>query len=108
MATATLTLVEEGVPIGSGTGDQSLRWFGLGWEGYLGLLEIRGGKRRPRIIYLDGDAHLVTTTNIHERMVDRLGMFVRVVVEELDLSCENTREHDLQASGSGGRRRAGR
>jgi Uma2 family endonuclease len=94
MATATSSLVAEAdpIPIASGPADQSLRWFNLGWEGYLGLLEIRGGKRRPRIIYLDGDAHLVTTTSIHEQMVDRLGMFVRVIVEEFDIPCVTTRE----------------
>jgi Uma2 family endonuclease len=99
MATATPTLVAEPAPAPFESGssdDQSLRWFNLGWERYLGLLEVRGGKRRPRIIYLDGDAHLVTTTNIHEAMVDRLSMFVREVVVGLDIPCVATRETNFK------------
>jgi Uma2 family endonuclease len=98
MATATSTLFAEPVPVPveSGSSDQSLRWFNLGWEGYLGLLEVRGEKSRPRIIYLDGDAHLVTTTNIHECMVDRLGVFVREVVVGLDIPCVSIRETNFK------------
>jgi len=98
MATATPSLMTDPapVPVEPESSDQSLRWFNLGWEGYLGLLEIRGGKRRPKIIYLDGNAHLVTTTNIHEAMVDRLGMFVREVVVGLDIPCVSTRESNYK------------
>ncbi len=98
MATAFPTLVAEPdpAPIESGSSHQSLRWVGLGWERYLGLLEVRGEKRRPRIVYLDGDAHLVTTSNIHEFIVDRLSTFVRVVVEELDIPCVATRETNFK------------
>jgi Uma2 family endonuclease len=98
MATATTSLLAEPAPAPteSGSADQSLRWFNLGWERYLSLLEIRGGKARPRIVYLDGNAHLVTTSDIHECMVDRLTTFVRVVVEEFDIPCVATRETNFK------------
>ena len=96
MATATPNLMTEAAPapreLDSVSADQHFRWFNLGWERYLGLLEVRGGKRRPRIIYLDGDAQFVTISNIHEAMVERLAMFVREVVVGLDIPCLATRE----------------
>jgi Uma2 family endonuclease len=100
MATAMPSLMTEPAPAplesNSKSADQHFRWFNLGWEGYLALLEARRGESRPRIIYLDGDAQLVTTSNIHECMVDRLTMFVREVVVGLDIPCVATRETNFK------------
>ncbi len=43
-------------------GDQVVQWCGIGWEGYLALLKVQGEKSRPQIIYLNGDAYLLSTT----------------------------------------------
>jgi len=83
-------------------GDQRVEFVGIGWEGYLSLLKVPGEKSRPQIIYLNGDAYLVSPSAIHERFGKRLGMFVMTVVEELDIPCEPTGEttfhrHDMEA-----------
>ena len=39
------------------------------------------------MIYLDGSLYLVTTSFPHERLAERLGLFVMVIVEELDIPC---------------------
>jgi Uma2 family endonuclease len=96
MATATPTPAPVSAPaqapVEPARGDQRVEFVGIGWEGYLALLKIPGEKSRPQIIYLNGDAYLVSPSSIHERLADRLGTFVRVVVEELDIPCEPTRE----------------
>jgi Uma2 family endonuclease len=73
-------------------GDQRVEFIGIGWEGYLALLKVQGERSRPQIIYLNGDAYLVSPSNIHERFGKRLGMFVMIIVEELDIPCEATGE----------------
>ncbi len=55
----------------------------IGWKGYLTLLKLRGGRKFPRMVYLDGTVWIMTTSFPHERLAERLGMFVMVVVEEL-------------------------
>jgi len=57
------------------------------WAGYESLLEIRGERSTPRIVYLDGSLFLMSPSFPHERLAERLGWFVMVVVEELDLPC---------------------
>lgn len=66
-------------------------WFrleGVGWAGYLGMLEILDGRRAPRLIYLDGDLTLMSPyTFEHERMGDRLSDVVKVVTEVFQIPC---------------------
>ena len=83
-------------------GDQRVELVGIGWEGYLALLEIQWKRSRPQVIYSHGDAQLVSPSNIHERLGRRLGLFVMTVVVELDIPCEATggttfHRHDLDA-----------
>jgi Uma2 family endonuclease len=96
MATATLapetTLAPAQPPIEPIKGDQRVVFTGIGWEGYEALLKVQGEKARPQMIYLNGDVLLMSPSPIHERLGDRLGMFVRLVVVELDIPCEPTRE----------------
>ncbi len=60
---------------------------GVGWEGYSSALEARGDKKYPRMVYLDGDLYLMSPAYRHENSAIRLGYFVMVVVEELDIPC---------------------
>jgi Uma2 family endonuclease len=82
MATATSTPVPVSAPA---RGDQVVEYFGIGWEGYRALLKIQGEKSRPQIIYLDGDAYLVSPSNLHECLKKRLGQFVVEVATGLDI-----------------------
>lgn len=67
--------------------DQCVEWHGLDWKGYVTMLRLRGERHIPRMIYLDGSLYLVTTSFPHERLAERLGLFVMVIVEELDIPC---------------------
>jgi Uma2 family endonuclease len=62
----------------------------IGWRGYLTLLKLRGERKFPRMVYLDGTVWLMTTSFPHERLAERLGLFVMVVVEELDIPCKQS------------------
>ncbi len=66
-------------------GDQRVEFVGIGWEGYRALLKIQGEKSRPQIIYLDGDAYLVSPSYNHEWLKKRLGQFVIEVAVGLDI-----------------------
>jgi Uma2 family endonuclease len=82
MATATLTpeMTSTSSPVQAPIEwvkkDQRVEFVGIGWAGYEALLEIQGEKSRPQIIYLDGDAYLVSPSNLHEWLKKRLGQFV--------------------------------
>jgi Uma2 family endonuclease len=68
-------------------GDQCVEMRGIDWKGYLTILRLRGERGRPKIVYLDGDLYLVTTSFPHERLAERLGIFVLEVVVALDIPC---------------------
>jgi len=68
-------------------GDQCVTLRGLDWKGYLTMLRLRGERRVPRMVYLDGELLLVSPSFTHERFSYRFGLLVMVVVEELDIPC---------------------
>ncbi len=72
-------------------GDQRVILSGVGWEGYRALLRLKGDRRCPRVIYLDGSVILVSPSPSHENMSRLLGLFVFVLSEELDVPCISTR-----------------
>jgi len=65
--------------------DQCVQLLGIGWKGYTTLLRLRGERRSPKIIYLDGSVWLVSPSMPHERMKVRLGHFVTEVLYGLDI-----------------------
>lgn len=66
-------------------GDQCVALSNVGWEGYSELLRLRGDRSRPRILYLDGTAWLMSPSFPHERLQKRLGWVVEVIVVELEI-----------------------
>ena len=62
------------------------------WKGYTSLLRVRGERSRPRIIYLDGSALLVSPSFPHEGLAWRLGQFVSTVVLKLRIPCIPARQ----------------
>jgi Uma2 family endonuclease len=100
MATATRTPTPVSAPVQAPVeptgGDQRVVFLGIGWEGYEALLKVQGEKARPQMIYLDGDVLLMSPSHNHERRGERLGVFVRVVFEELDIPCVVTREQTFR------------
>jgi Uma2 family endonuclease len=90
MATTTRTRSYQEV------GDQCVELRDVGWKGYATLLRLRGERRRPRIIYLDGDVLLVTTSFPHERLAKRLGILVQEIVVGLDIPCVPAGETTLR------------
>ncbi len=62
----------------------------IDWKGYTTILRLRGERPRPRILYLDGNLVLMTTSLPHERYRKILDRFVMVVVEEFQLPCFQT------------------
>jgi Uma2 family endonuclease len=68
-------------------GDQVVAMRGIGWEGYSTMLEVRGERRSPRMIFLDEDIWLMSPSYSHERLKERLGLFVMEVVVGLKIPC---------------------
>ena len=56
-------------------------------EGLSHALRLRGERSMPRMIYLDGTVWLMSPSFPHERLKKRLGWFVDVIVEGLDIPC---------------------
>jgi Uma2 family endonuclease len=83
MATATTTTTQPEVI--TVEGDQCVELRDIDWKGYSRILQLRGERPAPKIIYLDGSLLLVSPSPIHEIRKKRLGDFVSVVLEELDI-----------------------
>ncbi|CAN5814821.1 Uma2 family endonuclease [soil metagenome] len=81
MATTTATRLEPGLV------DHCVELRGIDWNGYLTMLRLRGEYSRPKLVYLDGTLYMMSPSFLHERLKERLGLFVMVVVEELDIPC---------------------
>ncbi len=79
MATTSRTIPIEG--------DHSVILRAIGWDDYSEMLRIKGRRAIPSMTYLDGSLLLVSPSSLHERLAKRLGLFVMVVVEELDIPC---------------------
>ena len=86
MATAITTSTEAAAA--TIEGDQCVTLRDIDWKGYSTMLRLRGERSTPRMIYLDGSLLLVAPSYIHECFAERLGLFVMVVVEELDILCK--------------------
>lgn len=71
-------------------GDQCVELRDIGWQGYVTLLRLRRERPRPRMVYLDGDLWLVTTSFATELIRKRLGRFVDAVIVELNTPCQPT------------------
>ena len=84
-ATSDRTLTEEPTRTLHLSEESDVALRDIGWKGYRTLLKLRGGRPRSRIVYLDGTAWLSSTTFSYERLAERLGYFVVIVAEELNL-----------------------
>jgi Uma2 family endonuclease len=71
-------------------GDQCVELRGLDWKGYLTLLRLRGERPRPKIVYLDGSAYLMSPSLLHESWKERLGRFINELVAGLRIPCKPT------------------
>jgi len=74
----------------------------VGWAGYRTLLRLRGDRPRPRMIYLDGDAFLMSPAFPHEELAELLGVLVLVVVEELGIPCRLSGSTTFRRRSKGG------
>ena len=78
------------------------------WSGYESILKVRGERRAPRMVYLDGSLFLMSPSYPHERLLKRLGRFIDRVVEELDVPCissgSTTFRRGFEKGGRGGGR----
>jgi Uma2 family endonuclease len=59
---------------------------GIGWDGYEKLLEVLAD-RPIRVTYDRGDVELMSPSIAHEKFKVLLGIFVRALVEELEIPC---------------------
>ncbi len=69
-------------------GDQRVVLRGVDWDGYAMLLRLKGDRRDPKMIYLDGSVILVSPSDVHHQLAEILGLFVFVLAEELDIPCK--------------------
>ena len=60
------------------------------WAFYGRMLRLRGERRLPRMLYLDGELFLITPSMPHEERKERLGRFVHEVVAGLAITYRPT------------------
>jgi Uma2 family endonuclease len=66
-------------------GDQCVALWNIDWKGYSAFLKMRGERRLPRMIYLDGSLFLTSPSMRHDNLIERLGRFVTEVVTGLGI-----------------------
>lgn len=64
-------------------GDQLVALENMDWEGYRAFLRLRGERRRPKVVYLDGRLTLMSPGYAHERLKKRLGGLIEIALEGL-------------------------
>src|SRR4051812_23088559 len=72
-------------------GDQCVVMRGVGWKGYSTVLRLRGERRGPQMVYLDGDLFLMSPAYTHEEFADRLSLLVFEIAVGLDIPCKSSR-----------------
>jgi Uma2 family endonuclease len=65
-------------------GDQFVTLRDIGWTGYRTLLRLKGDRRYPKLVYLDGSVTLESPSWVHEDRSERLGM----IVSEVAFGCD--------------------
>src|SRR5205809_735720 len=65
-----------------GTADQRVVMQRVSWDSYERLLEIRGDRSMPRMVYLDGALELMTTSEDHEDIKTRISRLLEVYMLE--------------------------
>ena len=84
MATATPT-TGRAPSRGQGDDDQCIVIEGLDWKGYSTMLRVKGDRRHPKLLYLDGSLWLMTPGIDHEWIKIRVDRFVYEVTVEVGL-----------------------
>lgn len=72
-------------PMREADGDQLVVLDRMDWEGYGVLLGLRGERRRPKVVYLDGRLTLMSPGYTHERLKTLLRVFIEIALEGLDI-----------------------
>ncbi len=62
----------------------------VGWDGLLAIETLLLDRRRPRILYDQGQLALMTPSKRHERRVERLDSLVKTICEESEIAFEPT------------------
>ncbi len=88
MRMATIAASGSGLALQLGTGAKrsSIVLHGIGWDGYMKLLEVVGD-RHVRINYDRGDAEIRSPLGIHEVRKLRLAKVIDFVCEECEIDC---------------------
>lgn len=87
MATSTISEARNQT---QAAGDQRVAIRFTDWDGFESLLEIRGDRSAPRVIYLEGTIHLSSPCFLHERLRARFGWLITSLVMEFHLPCLTT------------------
>lgn len=70
---------------------RSVVMSGVGWQGYETILRVRGDRRRPKMVYLDGNVYLMSPAYTHERLAERLADLVKELTVGLGLPYKTSR-----------------
>ena len=79
------------------TEDHIIHLYGLSWEDYERLLEIRGDHSAPRIAYLDGEVEIMSPSQTHEAIKSMIGRLVETYCLERDIPFSTYGSWTLQA-----------
>jgi Uma2 family endonuclease len=65
--------------------DQRVFFEGVSWNGYETMLDLRGERPVPRLVYLEGKLELMSPSVHHEKIAKMLARLIEAYAEERDL-----------------------
>lgn len=81
------TLMPESIP--QPVGEQRVVFHNLSWEAYQQILQALGEHRSARLTFDDGTLEMTMPLQEHENLGEWIGLFIRILVEELSLKIKS-------------------
>jgi Uma2 family endonuclease len=78
------------------TADQRIVMSMISWDAFQRMLEIRGERSRPRMVYLDGALELMTTSKDHEDIKKTIAMLLEAFMLETGMTFNGYGEWTMQ------------
>ncbi|MBD2157691.1 Uma2 family endonuclease [Leptolyngbya sp. FACHB-16] len=71
----------------------------VSWDGYEAILEALGGDRSAQLTYYEGTLEIMTPLEAHENSSDLIGDFIKILVEETNLTIKSMGSTTLKRLG---------
>jgi Uma2 family endonuclease len=84
------------IPLAALSGERRVVFRNLNWQAYQQILQALGEQRSSRITYDRGTLEITMPLEEHETLTEWIGLFIRILVEDLNLKLKSIRSTTLE------------